>query len=95
MEKSFTARSGYLFLVLEFIFLALAITGFISEIIVPSVMLLFLFILLAPGFIAVDPNQSYVLVLFGAYKGTLKDNGILLGESILRQEEIFASRTKL
>lgn len=75
MEKSFTARSGYLFLVIEFLLLALAIAGFISEIIIPSVLLIFLFILLVPGFIAVDPNQCYVLVLFGAYKGTLKDNG--------------------
>jgi regulator of protease activity HflC (stomatin/prohibitin superfamily) len=75
MEKSFTARSGYLFLMLEFVILALAITGFISEIIVPSVVLVAAFILIAPGFIAVDPNQSYVLILFGAYKGTIKDNG--------------------
>lgn len=75
MEKSFTARSGYLFLFLALIFLALAITGFVFEVIIPSVVLLFCFILIAPGFIAVDPNQSYVLVLFGAYKGTIKDNG--------------------
>lgn len=75
MEKSFTARSGYLFLFLEIVFLALAITGFVFEIIIPSIVLLFFFTLIAPGFIAVDPNQSYVLVLFGAYKGTLKDNG--------------------
>lgn len=75
MEKSFKARSGYLFLLFEIVFLGLAIAGFILQIIVPSVILLALFILLAPGFIAVDPNQSYVLVLFGAYKGTIKDNG--------------------
>lgn len=77
MEKSFTARSGYLFLLFEILFLGFAIAGFILQLIVPSVILLALFILLAPGFIAVDPNQSYVLVLFGAYKGTLKDNGFL------------------
>ncbi len=75
MEKSFTAHSGYLFLLFEILFLGLAIAGFILQIIVPSVILLALFILIAPGFLAVDPNQSYVLVLFGAYKGTIKDNG--------------------
>jgi regulator of protease activity HflC (stomatin/prohibitin superfamily) len=75
MEKSFTARSGYLFLLFEIVLLGLAIAGFLMQIIVPSVILIALFILIAPGFIAVDPNQSYVLVLFGAYKGTLKDNG--------------------
>lgn len=53
----------------------MAIAGFISQIIIPSVLLIVLFILVAPGFLAVDPNQCYVLVLFGAYKGTIKDNG--------------------
>lgn len=75
MEKSFTARSGYLVLMLEVVVLALVIVGFISQIIIPSVILIVVFVLLAAGFIAVDPNQCYVLVLFGAYKGTLKDNG--------------------
>ena len=77
MEKSFTARSGYLFLVIEFLLLVFAIAGFASEIVIPSILLMVSFILLAPGFMAVDPNQSYVLILFGAYKGTIKDNGFL------------------
>lgn len=75
MEKSFSARSGYLFLAIEAAILALAIIGFVSQVILPSVVLTILFVILCPGFIAVDPNQSYVLILFGAYKGTIKDNG--------------------
>jgi len=75
MEKTFTARSGYLLLFLEILLLGLVIGGFILEIVIPAVVLLVLLVLIAPGFIAVDPNQSYVLVLFGAYKGTIKDNG--------------------
>ncbi len=75
MEKSFTARSGYLFLLLEVLFLGLAITSFVFEMVIPGIVCVILFVLLAPGFIAVDPNQSYVLILFGAYKGTIKDNG--------------------
>jgi regulator of protease activity HflC (stomatin/prohibitin superfamily) len=77
MEKSFTARSGYLFLVIEFLLLGLTIVGFVSEVIVPSVLMVVAFFLIAPGFMAVDPNQSYVLILFGAYKGTIKANGFL------------------
>jgi regulator of protease activity HflC (stomatin/prohibitin superfamily) len=57
------------------ILLGLVIFGFINGWIVPSVLLIVLFVFLAAGFLAVDPNQSYVLVLFGAYKGTIKDNG--------------------
>ena len=75
MEKLFKAKSGYLFLLLEFVLLALAVVSFISQLVIPGVILIVAFILLAPGFIAVDPNQSYVLVLFGAYQGTIKDNG--------------------
>lgn len=75
MEKSFTARSGYLFVLLEVIILALAIIGFVNQLVIPSVLLVILLVVIAPGFLAVDPNQSYVLVLFGEYKGTLKDNG--------------------
>jgi regulator of protease activity HflC (stomatin/prohibitin superfamily) len=75
MEKSFTARSGYVVLFLEILILALAIISFVSQVFVVGAILIVLFIFLAPGFLAVDPNQSYVLVLFGAYKGTLKDNG--------------------
>lgn len=75
MEKTFTARSGYLFLFLEVLLLGAAIGGFVLEIIVPAVVLLALFVFIAPGFVVIDPNQSYVLVLFGEYKGTIKDNG--------------------
>ncbi len=31
--------------------------------------------MLMPGFMIVNPNESKVLLLFGEYKGTLKDNG--------------------
>jgi regulator of protease activity HflC (stomatin/prohibitin superfamily) len=75
MEKLFKASSGYIYLLLEIVFLALAIYGFVTQILIPAVVLVILFVILAPGFIVVDPNQSSVLVLFGAYKGTIKDNG--------------------
>ena len=75
MEKLFTARSGYLFIVLEVVLFALAILSFASEAIFPAVVLMILFIFTAPGFLAVDPNQCFVLLLFGAYKGTIKANG--------------------
>lgn len=75
MEKSFTARSGYWFVLLEIVLLALAIIGFVNNLHLFPVLLIILLAFIAPGFLAVDPNQSYVLVLFGEYKGTIKDNG--------------------
>jgi len=75
MEKTFTARSGYAVLLLEILILALAIVSFVYQVFFAGAILVVLFIFIVPGFMAVDPNQSYVLVLFGAYKGTIKDNG--------------------
>ncbi|MFV0593286.1 MAG: SPFH domain-containing protein [Draconibacterium sp.] len=75
MEKQYSGMSGYLFLLLELVLLVLIVVGFLQEMIIPAVVLILLFLLVAPGFTVVDPNQSCVLVLFGAYKGTIKTNG--------------------
>ena len=75
MEKQYSGLSGYFFLFLEIVLLLLIIFGFMRGMVVPAVILIPLFILGAIGFTVVDPNQSCVMVLFGAYKGTIKDNG--------------------
>ena len=75
MEKLYKGLSGYLFLILELVLLGVIIFGFLSEMIVGSVILIVVFIILSIGFTVVDPNQSCVMVLFGAYKGTIKSNG--------------------
>lgn len=75
MEKKYSPLSGYLFIILEIVVLATIILGFVTELFVPSVILIVAFILIATGFTVVDPNHSCVLVLFGAYKGTIKTNG--------------------
>ncbi len=75
MEKSFTARSGYFVLAIEALLLVLAVVSIVNSVIVVGVLLIVFFLFIAPGFMAVDPNQCYVLILFGEYKGTLKDNG--------------------
>lgn len=75
MEKDYKGLSGYLFVFLEIVLLAIIIFGFMRAMVLPSVILTILFIFIAIGFTVVDPNQSCVMVLFGAYKGTIKDNG--------------------
>lgn len=75
MEKQYTGFSGYLFLFVELAILAAAVIGFINFWIIPAIVLAVLFIFLAVGFSVVDPNQSCVMILFGAYKGTIKTNG--------------------
>jgi regulator of protease activity HflC (stomatin/prohibitin superfamily) len=75
MEKQYKGMSGYMFLFLELILIVVIVFGFLRGMIIPSIVLIPVFILVAIGFTVVDPNQSCVMVLFGAYKGTIKENG--------------------
>ncbi len=75
MEKQYSGMSGYMFLFLELFLVVVIVFGFMRGLIVPAVLLIPVFVLVAIGFTVVDPNQSCVMVLFGAYKGTIKKNG--------------------
>jgi len=75
MEKSIKPLSGYGILVLLLLVLGLSIAGLVIFK-NPFVAILILFtLLLSPGFVVVNPNQSVVLILFGKYNGTIKTNG--------------------
>ncbi|HLN22066.1 MAG TPA: SPFH domain-containing protein [Bacteroidales bacterium] len=77
MKQEFTFKpvSGYWAVLAAAVLLAGAIAGFYYEIIWLGLILALLFVLCILGFKVVNPNGSMVLVLFGAYKGTIKDNG--------------------
>jgi regulator of protease activity HflC (stomatin/prohibitin superfamily) len=74
MEKTIKPMSGYIMLLVVFILL---IGGFLVAInIGPIGIIAFIMaVLLLPGFFFLNPNGSRVLVLFGDYKGTVKENG--------------------
>ena len=74
-ESNFKPSSGYLMLLLVVGLLAacgLVIANQQLYWLIPLVLLLILTII---GFMIVNPNESMVLVLFGTYKGTAKENG--------------------
>jgi regulator of protease activity HflC (stomatin/prohibitin superfamily) len=77
MKKEFSVKpiSGYLALLVALLLIAGAITGFAYEIIWLGAILTLLFIFTVIGFTVVNPNESCVMVLFGAYKGTIRENG--------------------
>ena len=77
MKQEFTIRplSGYLALLIEFLLLGGAIAGFAFTIIWLGIVCTLLFVFFTPGFTVVNPNESCVMVLFGAYKGTIRENG--------------------
>ncbi|MCD4729214.1 MAG: SPFH domain-containing protein [Bacteroidales bacterium] len=78
-EKIFSASSGYLAVFLIFILLVgtiltlIFIPAIIIKIVAAVILMVTLFCL--GGLVIVNPNESSVLVLFGAYKGTIKENG--------------------
>ncbi|HSO77971.1 MAG TPA: SPFH domain-containing protein [Bacteroidales bacterium] len=74
-EKNFKPFSGYFFLILGLAVIAAMVFSFINEIYWLGVVLIVLTLLILPGLLVVDPNESCVMVLFGAYRGTVKDNG--------------------
>ncbi|MDM9630689.1 SPFH domain-containing protein [Robiginitalea aurantiaca] len=87
-EKHITPSSGYSMLFVLFLLLVLMIGG-----------LLFfrnpLFLLMAPflllfmrGFFTVNPNSSKVMVLFGAYKGTVRENGFFWANPFYTRQRI-------
>lgn len=75
-EKIINPPSGYLTLAL---FLILLIGGIytltIKEFLIGGIILTINFILVLPGLIIVNPNESRVLTLFGKYVGTVKSDG--------------------
>ncbi|WBL24799.1 SPFH domain-containing protein [Zunongwangia sp. HGR-M22] len=75
-EKSSSPSNGYFMLFIFAILFLGSILGFIAIKNPWFILGIFLAILLAPGFILVNPNESRVLLLFGDYRGTVKKNGL-------------------
>jgi regulator of protease activity HflC (stomatin/prohibitin superfamily) len=74
-EKTYSAASGYLMLLILLIILLGSIFSFLLGMVILGIILIPLFLLTAIGFNVVNPNESSVLILFGAYKGTIRKNG--------------------
>jgi len=74
-EKNARPMSGYLVLFLTVLLLAGMIALFAFRHPVPGILLFPVLIFLIRGFVIINPNESAVLVLFGTYKGTIKQSG--------------------
>ena len=81
-EKPFAPMSGWVGLLLLFVLLTSAVALFafgVSKkdpwLIVPGLLLAVPSFITMFGFMAIAPNDSRVLLLFGEYKGTTKTSG--------------------
>lgn len=75
-EKIITPLNGYLALVLMFLSFVLMVYGFTTHNEVLGISLIPVFLIISKGMIVISPNNSKVLLLFGEYKGSVKQNGL-------------------
>lgn len=74
-EKLTTPISGYLMLFITFVLMSASIAGLVMLRTPMFFILIATSLIFMPGFFFVNPNSSRVLVLFGKYIGTVKQNG--------------------
>jgi len=75
-EKLITAINGYIIMVILLIVAAIAAWGFINAQYILANLSLIVFLFLMAGLMVISPNSSKVLLLFGNYKGSIKENGL-------------------
>jgi regulator of protease activity HflC (stomatin/prohibitin superfamily) len=74
-EKLFSPLNGYLMSMLVILLVFLAIFAGVHEIIWLLATCILCLAFIIPGLFIVNPNASKVLLLFGAYSGSVKQNG--------------------
>jgi regulator of protease activity HflC (stomatin/prohibitin superfamily) len=90
-ETSFKASSGFGMLLVMLVVISASIYSITLR--EPFTILggaagLIITFMLMPGFMIVDPNESKVLLLFGEYKGTLKDNGFFWANPFFSKKNV-------
>jgi len=74
-EKTVKPLSGYGILVLSILLTAGSIAAYALKHPVPGTILIPLIFFFIRGLVIVNPNEANVLILFGTYKGTVKESG--------------------
>lgn len=74
-EKEHSPTNGYLMLLVIFLLIVPPVIGIIMIKMIWLAAFILIGVFLMPGLVVVNPNESSVLVLFGAYKGTIRKNG--------------------
>jgi regulator of protease activity HflC (stomatin/prohibitin superfamily) len=75
-EKVIQPFNGYVIVVILCITLLAIITGLCTNNVLIAIPLIILIPILAKGLVIIAPNDSKVFLLFGDYRGTVKQNGL-------------------
>ncbi|MCC5936451.1 MAG: SPFH domain-containing protein [Lunatimonas sp.] len=88
MEKIVTPSSGYTMLGSAALLATGAVLSIMYKIPPTAVVCTLGTFFLIPGFFTLQPNKAVVLILFGAYKGTVKDNGFFWVNPFMLKQKI-------
>jgi hypothetical protein len=89
MEKTIKPTSGWAMLLITLVLLGASVFFFVTRhpiigAITASVALL----IIAPGFLAIEPNSSRVMTLFGTYVGSIKESGFFFANPFFLKKKI-------
>ena len=94
-EKVIRSQSGYGWLIAGMVVLAATVVSFVLQAQNPGslywlsgIVLALVWLIHLGGFFIVNPNESTVLVLFGTYKGTVKDYGFYWANPFLTKTKV-------
>lgn len=87
-EKIIKLSNGYFMLFVLVLLIAGGIYGLVYSILGLFIAFLILTIITIPGFFLVNPNTSKVLLLFGKYIGTVKENGFYWANPLYTKKSI-------
>ena len=89
MEKTIKPTSGWMMLGIFFLLLVAGIALLITRQIIPGILLIVIdTIFISPGFIAIEPNSSRVMTLFGEYIGTIRESGFFYANPFYTKKKV-------
>ncbi|MEP0264160.1 SPFH domain-containing protein [Dokdonia sp.] len=87
-EKNIKSTNGYLVLIIVLVLIAVLLFGIIYTKNAEFLLFLPILFIIMRGFFTVNPNSSKVMVLFGAYKGTVRENGFFWTNPFYSRQKI-------
>lgn len=89
MEKTIRPTSGWAMLGLFFLLLLAGIALLVTrQFVFGAIVLVLDFAFILPGFLAIEPNSSRVLNLFGEYVGSIKDSGFYFANPFYTRKKV-------
>lgn len=88
MEKITKPSTGYTFLLIELLLISGAVASIVFGLFFVAIPAILVFLIFLFGFFIVEPNKAMVLLLFGDYKGTVKESGFFWVNPFMTKKKI-------